>query len=351
MLAAPENARGELPAELAEKMRASVIIAGPLLARVGSARFPHPGGCVIGERPINFFLEGFARMGVQVEIHEGAYCLTAPQGGLRGTDIFFPFPSVTSTETLMLTAVRAQGTTVLRNAAMEPEVVFLAELLRQGGARISGEGTPTITIQGGTVPLFAPRHPLRVIPDRIETASFLILAALLGKEIAITECEPEHARCVIELLEQSGATLVVEKRRIIVRASKQTNVSVSVKTHEYPGFPTDAQAPWAVFLTQAEGQGLIHETIFEGRLAYTADLVAMGADITLYDAHRAAVRGPTPLRGRELYGPDLRAGLAYVIAALVAEGPSVIHNAHYIDRGHEALETRLAALGARIKRV
>lgn len=342
-----------LPRALAKKMRASVILAGPLLARTGLAAFPHPGGCVIGARPIDLFLEAFGKMGARAEANEDEYVLRAPKGGLRGADIFFRQPTVTGTETLLLAATRARGTTLLRNAAMEPEVIFLADLLRQGGADICGAGTPTIEVRGSARSLSAPQKPLRIIPDRIEAGSFLILAALLGKDISITRCVPEHIRIVIELLRGAGVDIAETTDTIRVRAPSSTAPyrSFSFKTHEYPGFPTDLQAPCAVFLTQAEGEALIHETIFEGRLAYTGDLVSMGADLTLWDAHRATVRGPRRLKGRELHGPDLRAGLAYLIAALVARGSSVVGNAALIDRGYERIEERLNAIGATIERV
>lgn len=343
-----------LPHELAKRMRASVILAGPLLARFGEVVFPHPGGCVIGARPIDLFLEGFQKMGASYEEHDGKYRLCAQKGGLRGADIFFRQPTVTGTETLMLAATRAKGTTILRNAAMEPEVVFLTGLLRSGGAKIKGEGTPTIEITGVEKPLGAPRNAIRVIPDRIEAGSFLILAALVGKDISITHCDPEHNRILIESLRAAGVSIEEKADSLLIRASEKKNTrykSFSIKTHEYPGFPTDLQAPAVVFLTQSTGEALVHETIFDGRLSYTKDLAAMGADIALWDAHRASVKGPTPLRGKELHGPDLRAGLAYLIAAIVARGKSVVYNACLIDRGYERIEERLKKVGVMIERV
>ncbi len=343
-----------LPRELAKRMRASVILAGPMLARFGEVAFPHPGGCVIGARPIDLFLEGFQKMGVAYEEREGEYRLRAPRDGLRGADIFFRQPTVTGTETLLLAASRARGKTLLRNTALEPEVIFLAELLRAGGAHIKGEGTPTIEIAGMDKPLRVPRSVAQIIPDRIETGSFLILAALAGKDILITHCVPEHIRILIELLCGAGVDIEEKANALRVRAPAKKSApykSFSIKTHEYPGFPTDLQAPAMVFFTQAEGEALVHETIFDGRLAYTKDLAAMGADITLWDAHRASVKGLTPLRGKELHGPDLRAGLAYVIAAVVARGKSIVYNARLIDRGYERIEERLAKIGVTIERV
>ncbi|MDP3661277.1 MAG: UDP-N-acetylglucosamine 1-carboxyvinyltransferase [bacterium] len=343
-----------LPRELAKRMRASVILAGPILARFGEVEFPHPGGCVIGARPIDLFLEGFEKMGAANEEGDFGYRLRAPKGGLHGADIFFRQPTVTGTETLLLAATRARGTTILRNAALEPEIVFLAELLRAGGAQIKGEGTPTIEIIGVEKSLRVPKKTIRIIPDRIEAGSFLILAALAGKDVSITHCEPEHIRMLIESLRTAGVNIEVGKGSLRVCASlkkEKAYKSFSIKTHEYPGFPTDLQAPATVFLTQSNGEALVHETIFDGRLAYTKDLVAMGADIALWDAHRASVKGPTPLRGKELHGPDLRAGLAYLIAAIVARGKSVVYNARLIDRGHERIEERLKKIGVTIERV
>ncbi len=222
-----------LPRELAKRMRASVIFAGPLLARWGVAAFPHPGGCVIGARPIDFFLEGFAKMGAAYEEGDFGYRLRAPKGGLRGADIFFRQVTVTGTETLMLAAARARGTTTLRNAALEPEVVFLAELLRAGGANIEGAGTPTITIEGSERPFAAPKRALSIIPDRIETGSFLILAALAGKDVSVTHCEPEHLRILIELLQSAGVSIEIKRDSMRVCAPKETKKpykSFSLKT-------------------------------------------------------------------------------------------------------------------------
>lgn len=354
-VAVPEKSDGAFDEDISKRLRASIVLTGPALARYGAITFPHPGGCVIGARPIDLFLESFAKMGATVreEMAEGkqSYRISAPQG-LKGAEIFFRTQSVTATETVMMAAVLARGTTVLKNAAQEPEIAHLAEFLRQGGARIEGAGTATIAVRGGT-PLSRDTKPFRVMPDRIEAGSFLILAALAGKRVEITDCEPEHVRIVIEMLRLSGVPIEEKGTTLVVSAPPPGTKlkSLIVKTHEYPGFPTDLQAPMVVYLTQASGESPVFETIFEGRLNYVESLVRMGAVIETWDPHRVAVKGPTPLKGRELESPDLRAGLAFVIAAAVAKGTSIIHNVYNIDRGYERIEERLGSLGLQIHRI
>ncbi len=348
-LSVPRTIRSVFDREIAKRLRASIVLTGPILARTGKVSFPHPGGCVIGERPIDLFIEGYQAMGAKVRVERGMYVITAPKSGLKGTTLFFRTPSVTGTETFLMTAVLASGTTVIENAAMEPEIVALCEWLNHCGADIVGAGTPTITIRGGG-PLVARQKGI-VIPDRIEAGSFLILGALAGKDVRVTECEPKHLASLISSLRHAGVTCDVddEKKEIRVKASAHPK-AVSIKTHEYPGFPTDLQAPMTIFLTQAKGESLVFETIFEGRLSYVDSLVRMGADIKTMDPHRILVTGPTPLRGRLLESPDLRAGLAYLIAAVIAKGDSVIHQVYNIDRGYEEVEKRLSALGVSIRR-
>jgi UDP-N-acetylglucosamine 1-carboxyvinyltransferase len=340
---------GEIDRDAAKKMRASVVLTGPLLARFGATTFPHPGGDVIGERPIDFFIEGFKKMGATVEATEDEYRLTA-KGGLHGADIFFRWVSVTATETLMMAAVLAKGQTTLRNVAMEPEVVDLAEFLVSAGAHINGIGTPTLVIEGGS--MLKPKGPHRVLPDRIETGSFLILGALAATDLRITHCEPEHVRMLTELLSRSGVQIEVGKDSLHIKNGVEcVRRALILKTHEYPGFPTDLQAPMMVYLTQATGESRVFETVFEGRLAYTEDLVRMGADITLWNPHQVSVKGPTPLRGATLESPDIRAGLAFLIAALIASGTSTLENVYHIDRGYAHIEERFRKLGADIRRV
>lgn len=344
-----------LDRRISENMRGSIVLTGPLLSRFGKVSFPHPGGCVIGARPIDVFLESFEKMGAKVKKQKENYIISIGKGKkLKGTKIFFKKISVTATETLMLAAVLAKGKTVLENAAMEPEIKDLAEFLNSCGAKINGAGTSTIEITGGRL-LRAKGNTYKTLPDRIETGSFLILGALSAESLEITNCIPEHINSLIELLRQSGLLINTRKNKIFIKNnSKIKNNSlknIDVKTHEYPGFATDLQAPMCVFLTQIRGESRVHETIFEGRLNYTDDLVKMGAKITVWNPHQITVKGPTALHGKELYGPDLRAGLAYVIAAIVAKGDSVVNNVHYIDRGYERIEDRLRKIGVDIVRI
>ncbi|MEX1120182.1 MAG: UDP-N-acetylglucosamine 1-carboxyvinyltransferase, partial [Candidatus Paceibacterota bacterium] len=351
-LTASPSIKTDLNTEISERLRTSIVLVGPLLSRFGEVSFPHPGGCVIGARPIDFFLEGFEKFGAEITHVNGRYTIKAKGGKLRGAEIFFRTPTHTGTETMMMMATLAEGKTVLKNCAMEPEVEDLANFLIKSGAQITGAGTSTIEIDGGGL-LRTNGDTHRVIPDRIEAGSFLILGALCAEELTIKNCNPLHIESLIELLRSAGVSIETGVETITVRNPKEgvkQFTSVNVKTHEYPGFPTDLQALMVVFLTQSLGEGLVHETIFEGRLNYTTDLARMGADIALWDAHRVAVKGPTPLTGRTLGSPDLRAGLAFVIAGAVAKGNSLINNAYYIDRGYEHIEERFKKIGLDITR-
>lgn len=340
-----------LKRDIAERMRASVVLTGPVLARHGTVTFPFPGGCVLGERPIDLFLQGFRAMGAEVKEEEELFHLTATGGKLTGAKIFFPFISVTATETLMLAAVLAEGETVLMNAAMEPEIPWLAEYLNACGADITGAGTSTITIKGGGL-LRTGGKPCVILPDRIEAGSFMILAALAGKEVKISHCEPEHIGALLTLFRRAGVDMDVGKDYVTVRGTKPNSEYklVSARTHEYPGFPTDLQAPYALFMTQCTGEGTLLETIFDGRFRYTDELVRMGAKVTVMNPHKILVRGPRELSRKDLEGPDLRAGLAYILAATIATGTSTVRNAYVIDRGYEHIEERLQKLGLNIKR-
>jgi UDP-N-acetylglucosamine 1-carboxyvinyltransferase len=337
----------ELNPVFANKFRASIMFVGPLLARFGEVNFPHPGGCVIGagERPIDIFIEGFKSFGAELRTNESFYTLKTKK--LKGCEYFFPTVSVTGTESLMMTAVLADGTTKLKNCAMEPEIGALAEYLNKHGARISGAGTPMITIEGvksigaGT---------FNIIPDRIETGSFAIMAAATESEIIIKDCYPEHIEILLNILNRIGADLKIGKNEITVKGNGLI-AARSIKTHEYPGFPTDLQSPYTVLMTQAKGTSLIHETIYDRRLLFVDLLAQMGADITMCDPHRVVVNGPTPLQGRKLTSPDLRAGIAMIIAALAAKGTTEIDNIYQIDRGYENIDGRLQRLGAKIERI
>lgn len=348
----------DLSSEISKRLRASIVFSGPLMARFGKVSFPHPGGCVIGERPIDLFLEGFQKMGAKLSVEDEGertrYVLRASAGKLRGAELFFRIQSVTGTETFLMAGVLAEGETVIKNAALEPEIVALADFLNSCGAKIEGAGTTTIRIRGGKL-LFSRGKKFEIPPDRIDAGSFLILSALVGKDVEITNCNPAHLESLIDLLRSSGAVIHAGKNFLRVKRglgirNKKTR-AVDVKTHEYPGFPTDLQAPMVVYLTQATGESMVFETIFEGRLNYTEALSRMGADIVTMDPHRVIVKGPTALSGKELESPDLRAGLAFVIAAVIAKGDSVIHNVYNIDRGYERIEERLRKLGVSIERV
>ena len=331
--------------EIAKKLRASIVLVGPLLARIGKVAFPHPGGCVIGERPIDVFIDGFKAMGAKLSSNGGIYEISAKR--LKGGKFVFHNVSVTGTETMMMTAVLAKGITILKNCACEPEIESLADFLNLCGAKIKGAGTHTIIVsgvsrlKGGTC---------RIIPDRIEAGSFALLAAASGSSIKIKNCDPSHLDSLLNFFKKAGINFKTSSDSMELNPSDKIQ-AFGIKTREYPGFPTDLQAPLCVLLTQSEGQALVHETIYEGRLAWTEELKRMGADILNLDPHRVEIRGPTKLRGREIESPDLRAGMAYVIAALCAEGESIINNVYQIDRGYEKIEERLQKIGADIKRI
>ncbi len=349
MMIRPSEIKGsKLKNEIAERLRASIVVVGPLLARKGQAVFPHPGGCVIGKRPIDVFLDGWRAMGAKIKENKRGFFVKTKK--LRGTDFTFRIVSVTGTEALMMTAVAACGTTVLRNAAMEPEISALAEFLNVSGAKIFGAGTPTIEIKGNGGKLLRAKHQMRIIPDRIEAGSFLILGAALAKKLKVAGCIPEHLSSLIASLRAAGAPVEIGKDWVSVGRPHKIK-SVSIQTREYPGFPTDLQAPFAVLMTQAEEESVVFETIFEGRFGYVDELRRMGGKIFASDQHRIVVKGPDHLRGREIESPDLRAGLALVIAALLAKGISTIGNIYQIDRGYEKIDERLRLLGAQIERV
>jgi len=336
--------------EISKKLRASIVLSGPLLARFGEVSFPHPGGCVIGKRPIDIFLDGFKAMGATINLNDEMYQIKAAGGKLRGAEIFFKNQSVTATETFMMAAVLAQGKTILKNAALEPEIVSLGEYLISGGAKLSGLGTTTITIEGGEM-LSAKGRVHHTMPDRIEAGSFIILGALAAKDLKVSDCDPEHLDALLYTLRSAGVNFEVgaDFVRVFGNEGKKFQ-ALDIKTHEYPGFPTDLQAPISIFLTQAEGQSFIFETIFENRLNYLEALGRLGANTRILDSHRALIDGPSALSGKEMESPDLRAGLAYVIAGIVAKGETVVHNVYYIDRGYENIDERLRAIGLNIRR-
>jgi UDP-N-acetylglucosamine 1-carboxyvinyltransferase len=334
-----------LEPDIASKLKGSILMGGPLLARCGATIFPQPGGCVIGQRPRDIFLAGFEKFGAQVRKSKEGYHLKARQ--LKGTKFVFPIISVTATEAMILTAVLAKGKTILKNAACEPEIAALADFLNKCGAKIKGAGTPFIEIEGVNS---LRAGQCQVIPDRIEAGSFVILGAASNSPIKIVNLEPEHLEVFWFLLEKAGVDLTMGKNWVVIKPGFKMQ-AINLRTHEHPGFATDLQAPFTVLMTQANGLSLIHETIFEGRLFYTDMLNQMGARIIMADPHRVIVQGPNKLYGRRLTSPDIRAGIALVIAALIAQGESVIENVYQIDRGYERIEERLQKLGADIRRI
>jgi UDP-N-acetylglucosamine 1-carboxyvinyltransferase len=335
----------ELSPELASKLRASIMLLAPLLVRCGEVKFPHPGGCIIGKRPIDIYLDGFQALGTEVVEEGDFYHLKA--GRLAGGEFVFPWISHTVTESMIMAAALASGETVLKNAACEPEVVALCEYLNNCGAQISGSGTNEIQIKGVRK---ITGGSCRVIPDRVETGTLAILGALVGEGIKINNCNPSYLEVFWKMMEKAGVGFDLGKDFVYIYPTKNLE-ACELRTHEYPGFVTDLQAPFTVLMTQAKGLSLIHETIYEGRLFYTDILNRMGARIIMCDPHRVVVDGPTKLYGAGMESPDLRAGIALVLAALAAEGESKIENIYQIDRGYEDIEGRLKSLGADIKRM
>jgi UDP-N-acetylglucosamine 1-carboxyvinyltransferase len=331
---------------LVRRLRSSILFAGPMLVKYGEVEMNHPGGCVIGKRPIDMFLDGFKKFGANVDFSDDGFKLKAVNGKLKGANIYFPQITVTGTETMMMTAVLAEGKTILQNCAMEPEIPVLADYLNKCGAKIKGAGTSTIEIEGVEK---ISGSDFNVIPDRIEAGTFVMMGLLTNSEIKIENCIPEHLGVVIPILEKVGAKFEIGGNYIITKPSKMK--AVSIVTHEYPGFATDLQSPYTLLMTQVEGQSIVHESIFEGRLFFTDQLVTMGANIIMCDPHRVVVSGPTELFGKKLTSPDLRAGITMVLAGMIAKGTTTIENIFQIDRGYEKIEDRLQKLGADIKRV
>ena len=339
----------EAPYELVKTMRASVLALGPLLARFGKARVSLPGGCAIGTRPIDLHLAGFARLGAEVSLDSGDVVARAPQDGrLIGGEIHFDKVSVTGTENLMMAATLAHGNTTIHNAAREPEVRDLAELLNKMGARVRGAGTPTINI-AGVEALGEAEHT--IIPDRIETGTFLVAAAITRGELEIKDCNPEHANRIIAKLREVGVEIEeVNQSTLHVGCATRGLKASDLVTEPYPHFPTDMQAQYMALMTQANGRSVITETIFENRFMHASELQRMGAQIQI-GHDRATVDGPTKLTGARVQASDLRASASLVLASLVAEGETVIDRVYHIDRGYERIETKLRALGVDIERV
>ena len=334
----------DAPYDLVKTMRASVLVLGPLVARMGVARVSLPGGCAIGARPVNLHIKALQDMGAHVELNNGY--IEAKAKRLKGADIYFDIQTVTGTENVMMAATLAEGTTVLNNAAREPEVVNLANVLKEMGAKISGAGTDTIIIEGVTS--LKPTEAT-IIPDRIEAGTFMIAAGMTRGEINIIGCNPHHLEALINKLRDTGMKISPIKGGLKVSAGEKIN-SVDIKTLPYPGFPTDLQAQMMAYMSIGSGLSVISETVFENRFMHVSELLRMGADVVIQGGN-AIVRGVPMLYGAQTMATDLRASASLVLAALAAEGRTEISRVYHIDRGYQAIEKKFSALGADIKRM
>lgn len=334
----------EAPYDLVRTMRASVLVLGPLLARYGRARVSLPGGCAIGARPINLHLKGLEAMGAEIHLDHGYVEARAAQ--LKGARINFDIPTVGGTENLLMAATLAKGTTVLENAAREPEIIDLARALQGMGARIEGAGTDTIVIEG--VQELAPMD-YQVMPDRIEAGTFLIAAAMTGGRVGVKGGCPEHMDALLRKLEEVGATVEVCSETLWVRGPEEIN-SVNIKTQPHPGFPTDMQAQFMAMMTLGKGTSMITEAVFENRFMHVCELQRMGADISI-EGHTATVKGVSTLLGAPVMATDLRASACLVLAGLAADNTTEISRIYHLDRGYEQLEEKFRSLGADIERV
>ncbi len=332
------------PYELVRTMRASVLVLGPLVASMGKARVSMPGGCAIGERPIDLHLKGLELMGAKLDLKEG-YIEAKARGGLKGAEIAFDVPTVTGTENLMMAAVTAKGETVLRNAAREPEIVCLGKMLCAMGAQISGLGTDTIYIKG--VKKLSPTQ-WEIIPDRIEAGTYLMAVAAAGGELFLKDADASLLEAVISKLKETGLKIVIEKDGIFCKKRGRLS-AVDVKTLPYPGFPTDLQAQIMAIMTTAKGLSVITETIFDKRFQHVAELKRLGADIRI-EGRSAIIKGIRQLNGAPVEATDLRASASLVIAGLGAKGKTVIDNIYHLDRGYSRIEKKLSSVGAKIWR-
>jgi len=338
----------EAPYELVKTMRASVLALGPLLARFGQAKVSLPGGCAIGTRPIDLHLKAFEQLGATVSLESGDVVAHAPKGRLIGAEISFEKVTVTGTENVMMAAALAKGKTVIRNAACEPEIEDLAELINKMGGRIKGAGTSVIEIEGVET-LSGAEHT--IIPDRIETGTFIVAAAITGGELEIRKCEPKHLQAVIEKLSETGVEIEeLNQSSLLVKCSAKGLTARDITTEPHPHFPTDMQAQYMALMTQAEGVSTVKETIFENRFMHASELVRMNAKIE-FSGNTARVHGKTRLTGARVQASDLRASASLVLAALCANGETVIDRVYHIDRGYENIVRKLGAVGAKIERI
>ena len=343
-ISAGDLAQFEAPYDLVRKMRASVLVLGPLVARLGKARVSLPGGCAIGARPINLHLKGLAALGASIDLKHGYVEATA--GRLKGADIYFDVVTVTGTENLMMAAALAEGTTVLRNAAREPEIEALADNLIKMGADIEGAGTSIITING-----VAALNPVAatIMPDRIEAGTFMMAAVLTRGEVTLLNCEPDHVGALIDKLRLAGAEIDIRDKSIHVKGHRNI-ASVDIKTQPYPGFPTDMQAQFMVLMSVADSTSTISETIFENRFIHVSELKRMGADIQV-SGNIAIVKGVPHLSAAQVMASDLRASASLILAGLVAQGKTEVNRVYHLDRGYQSIEKKFSALNATIQRV
>lgn len=332
--------------QLVKHMRGSVVVIGPLLARFDETKIPQPGGCLIGSRPIDTHINALKQLDVQFEQDQDYYYFKTK--GLKGTRVLLDEMSVTATENILMAATLAKGKTEIHLAASEPEIEDLAKMLNKMGAKIKGAGTPVITVEG-VKKLHGTEH--NVIPDRIEAGTLAIAAAVSRGNVKIKNVIPNHLDIFLQKLKKANVNFTIESSNILHIKPTTIFNPINIDTRPYPGYPTDLQAPLSVLLTQANGTSRIFETMYEGRLGYVKELEKMGADIKTLDAHTVVINGPTPLYGKEITSFDIRAGATLIIAALIAQGESVIDRVELVDRGYEKLEERLKKLGAKIKRV
>ncbi|MFR7985942.1 UDP-N-acetylglucosamine 1-carboxyvinyltransferase [Zhenpiania hominis] len=340
--------QNEAPFELVKKMRASILVIGPLLARTGKAVIPLPGGCAIGKRPIELHLKGLRALGVEIKEESGTQGpLEAKVDRLVGNDIYLDFPSVGATEVIMMTAAVAEGTTVIENAAQEPEIVDLANFLNKMGAKIKGAGTATVKIDG-VEKLHGVSH--QVIPDRIEAGTFMVASVITKGNILIRNILPDHVKPVTAKLRECGAEITMTEEGMIVRGDVNPIISTDIKTLPYPGFPTDMQSPFMALLTVAKGPSVVIETVFENRFMHVAEFNRMGANIKT-QGNCAIIPGDKQLQGAQVVATDLRAGAAVVLTGLVAEGTTEVSDIYHIDRGYENFVEKFRGLGATILRI
>ncbi|MCR8684544.1 UDP-N-acetylglucosamine 1-carboxyvinyltransferase [Campylobacter ureolyticus] len=332
--------------DIVRKMRASILVLGPLLAKFGKCEVSLPGGCAIGARPIDLHLLALEKMGAKIEIKDGYVVATAPKYGLKGATITFDKITVTGTENIIMAAALANGTTKLINAAKEPEVVALCQALKNSGVEISGIGSDELTIKGTKKDLLNIKN-IEVIPDRIEAGTYLCAAAITNSKITISKCEPNHLGAILSKFEDMGFKFEIKKDKITILPAEKIN-STEIITTEYPGFPTDMQAQFMAVCCAANGTSIIDERLFENRFMHVAELLRMGADIKL-STHTATINGKS-LSAADVMATDLRASSALVIAGLVAKGTTKVHRIYHLDRGYEGLEKKLSSLGAKITR-